>query len=89
MAAHFSFLAWKIPWTEKPGEKIVNTTEDALHNSGERRELLPLFLLSLLSPLKRERDCYFNDSDTTNQTFFNRHWKMLSILRELFTFLFL
>ena len=38
MAVHSSFLTWKIPWTEKPGEKIVNTTEDALHNSREQRE---------------------------------------------------
>ena len=38
MAVHSSFLTWKIPRTEKPGEKIVNTTEDALHNSGEQRE---------------------------------------------------
>ena len=27
MATHFNILAWKIPWTEEPGRKELDTTE--------------------------------------------------------------
>ena len=40
MATHSSILAWKIPWTEKPGgnspwdHKESDTTERLTHNTG-------------------------------------------------------
>ena len=56
MAAHSSFLTWKIPWTEKPGEKIVNTTEDALHNTGAKgRRIMTSFSTHMVISFEKRK----------------------------------
>ena len=38
MATHFSFLAWKIPWTEEPGELQSMGYQRVGHNTTEHQQ---------------------------------------------------
>ena len=49
MATHFSFLAWRIPWTEEPGglQSMRSQVPDTCQSQGQ--EVLLLLLLSRFS----------------------------------------
>ena len=61
MATHSSILAWKIPWTEEPGElqswgqkrfrHVLVTKQEA--DLRERKYLNPIYCSCLLSPTGR------------------------------------
>ena len=50
MATHNSILAWKIPWTEKPGRLQSSGHRRVGHDSVEKTtDLLGIYLLKILS----------------------------------------
>ena len=52
MATHFNILAWKIPWTDKPGGlQSTGEQSQARLNNGEQAQSPPGLLSSCLNPV--------------------------------------
>ena len=87
MAAHFSILAWRIPWTEKPGGLSSMGSQRVRHNWSDLAAYMSINIninkyiykwITLLYP--------WNQYNIVNQPYFNKIKKWIHKIKQPYNF---